>query len=501
MKKYLIIAVSSAALLSGTTAFADDDSGWYLRANGGYGIHHDAEFDNGFFNGDIESEGNVTGSLGLGYEFGEGSDFENFRIELDGDTLWTDMGQIGQNVNSFAKLRTNTLMANVLYDFDGDNDYDGDGWNFVPYFGAGIGLVQGELDAEAHDSIAPAFGPINRGVIINPACLSATIDGQCSSHDKDMTWGYQLIAGLGVDIDENLTWDTHYTYMRADTGGLDFDGQYTPLFTNTAPLNPFNHQFELDDIGAHTLVTGLRYKFGESYTPPPPPPPAPVAVYKTCPDTGVRILEDAVCPAPPPPPVVEPEIRYMTCPDGTTMREGSVCPQPVTVTYSTCPDGSQVTDLAYCAPVETVVYQPTYNNCGPSNVAIFNVPVSSTPKQMSRLGTMPEFGDSHGLTPTEFYQKLQSRYNSSATDKAYLNYLFKSMGYTNGFRDANEFMFSEETLPVGTTGMLGLGEAHHYEYSVLPSNDRDRQAFRIQSANGQVIHFMKTCGNYMYACN
>ena len=156
--------------------------------------------------------------------------------------------------------------------------------------------------------------------------------------------------------------------------------------------------------------------------------------------------------------------------------------------------------MASC-PVErpTVVALP-YNDCGPSNVAIFNVPTTA-PKQMTRLGTLPEFGDSHGMSPTQFFEKLQASYNNSATDKAYLNYLFKSMGYSNGFADAQSYMFSEETLPVGTRGMLGLGKQHHYNYSILPSSDRDRQAFRIQSANGSVVHFMKTCGNYMYACN
>ena len=134
-------------------------------------------------------------------------------------------------------------------------------------------------------------------------------------------------------------------------------------------------------------------------------------------------------------------------------------------------------------------------------MAIFNVDNSATPKALNRLGTMPEFGDSHGLSANQFFEKLQARYSSSATDKAYLNYLFKSMGYSNGFADAQSYMFSEDVLPVGTRGILGLGEQHHYAYSVLPSNDRDRQAFRIQSANGSVVHFMKTCGNYMYACN
>jgi len=499
MRKFLTMAASTAVLLA-SPALAqnvEDDSGWYLRANAGYGIHQDAEFDSGVFVGDVESEGNVAGSLGIGYEFGDGSDFENFRIELDADSLWTDLGAIGQQPNSFAKLQTNTLMANILYDFNGLN---GDGSNvggvdFVPYIGAGVGLVQGRLDAVAHDALG-TFDPVSLGIIDNPACLGP-VRGECEVRDSDLTFGWQLLAGLGIDINKNLTWDTHYTFMRADTGGLDFDGQFNRNAGTLVPSPSFIHETELDDIGAHTLVTGLRYKFGESFTPPPPPPPPPAPTYKTCSDTGVRILASEACPTPPPPPPPPP--TYVQCQDGSSVLEGTPCPVIETVTYQTCTDGSQVTDLEFCPVIDPVVQ--AYNNCGASNVAIFNVPVQRTPKTIPRLGTMPEFGDSHGLSPSQFYQKLQSRYSSNATDRAYLNYLFKSMGYTNGFKDANEFMFSEETLQVGTAGLLGLGEAHHYEYSVLPSSDRDRQAFRIQSANGSVVHFMKTCGNYFYACN
>ncbi len=482
MKKIMFLAASSLAILATPTmAHADDDSGWYLRANAGYGTHHDAEFDQSMFIGDIESEGNVAGSLGVGYDFGN-----NWRLELDGDTLWTDMGAVGNEFNSSAKLRTNTLMLNAIYDFD-------DFGRLSPYVGLGAGLVQGKLNAQAHDGLASSTGP----VIFNRACYGGTIPGACSINDKDTTWGWQALAGVGYEISDNLFWDTHYTYMDTAPGGLDFDSTYTPL-AGIPGYSVINHIAELDDVGAHTLMTGLRYKFGGS-TPPPPPPPPPAPKYKTCSDTGARVLVGESCPTPPPPPPPPPPVvEYTTCPDGTRIVAGNACPAPVS--YVTCPDGSQTTDLAFCQPVVTAPVL-AYNDCGASNVAIFNVPVNKTPKQMPRLGTMPEFGDSHGLTPDQFFQKLQARYNSSATDKAYLNYLFKSMGYSNGFADAQSYMFSEDVLPVGTRGMLGLGKQHHYEYSVLPSSDRDRQAFRIQSANGAVVHFMKTCGNYMYACN
>jgi len=331
--------------------------------------------------------------------------------------------------------------------------------------------VQAKANLVAQDFLAPlpTASPACVGArAINPNFNGSILPESCAVSDKDTTLGYQLLAGLGYDISDNLKWDTHYRYL--DAGKLDFDGIRTNQ--TTGAQNAIN--VAAAGVGAHSLMTGFRYLFGHKHAAPPPPPP-------------------------PPPPV-----QYIDCPDGSVVVAGSTCPvvQPVVVqpqvTYVNCPDGSVVVEGSTCPIVEPV--RTNLNVCGSSNVGIFNVNTSATPKQMSRLGTLPEFGDSHGISADQFFQKLQARYNSSATDKAYLNYLFKSMGYSNGFADAQSYMFSEDVLPVGTAGLLGLGKQHHYNYSVLPSNDRDRQAFRIQSANGTVVHFMKTCGNYFYGC-
>lgn len=486
MKKLaLCSAVSALGLLMATSASAHDE-GWYLRGNAGYGVHTDTDLtgdivSNVHGNG-LQSEGNVGASLGLGYDFGD-----RWRLELDGDTLLTDFGSISQVPSSFAKLRTDSIMLNALYDFDSFGDFE-------PYIGAGVGFIRGDASIAAHDFIDN--GLLNR----TPVCLGTRVANEgvsCDISDTDAGLGWQLLAGLGYKVTDNLTWDTHYTYLNAPD--FDFDGlRINGVSGASDPISA-----ELSDVAAHTLMTGFRYTFGHDHTAPTPvapvAPPPPVKTTYTCWDN--TIVENAGQCAPKPAPV-----QLQTCWDGSSIPVGDVCPArpaPQPVPQVQCWDGSLVSDAAFCPTQvvpEPIVQQTNLNLCGSSPVAIFNVPVNSTPKQMARLGTMPEFGDSHGLTPSQFYEKLNSRFNNNAVDKAYLNYLFKSMGYANGWADAQPYMFSEEVLPVGTRGMLGLGEQHHYAYSILPTNERDRQAFRIQSANGSVVHFMKTCGNYMYAC-
>ena len=140
--------------------------------------------------------------------------------------------------------------------------------------------------------------------------------------------------------------------------------------------------------------------------------------------------------------------------------------------------------------------------CGPSESLLFDVPNYATPISVGRLGTFPQFGDSHGLTPTEFYNKLANRYAAKKYDQQYLDYLARQLGYANGFSDMSASDFSNETLAQGTKGLLGYGEFHGVSYSALNvKSSRDLEAFRVRAANGMDVHFMKSCGNYMYVCN
>ncbi|PHR54864.1 MAG: hypothetical protein COA43_16090 [Robiginitomaculum sp.] len=494
MKKQLLAAVAATALMAMPSLASADDQGWYVRGNVGYGTMTEMDLSGGL-NGAVQGEGNVAGSLGLGYAFGN-----NWRLELDAAQLWNDLGSVDQIPNSYAKMRTNTAMLNAIYDFS-------DMGSWTPYVGAGIGFGQSKLNAAAHNSAGHYLLNTN-----TPACFTDT----CKVNDTDTGLAWQLIAGLGYDISERLVWDTQYRYV--DLGGLDFLG--------SGGINGVAGHFNSQVSGAneHILMTGLRYKFGgvapkkmkrvepvtvacwdgsSAASLAACPVEAPRVVYTSCWD-GSQVESGSACPARP---VVQcwdgstvsdaaacPVQRTVTCWDGSLASDATTCrPQP----SIQCSDGSYVSDAAFCAIRTTTT---TLNVCGPSSVAIFNVPVNTTGKSVNRLGTLPEFGDSHGLTSTQFYEKLATRHASNSFDRKYLDYLFRSMGYSNGFADAHAGLFSEDVLAQGTSGMLGFGKYHGYAFSVLNTNDRDRQAFRIQGANGQVVHFMKTCGNYMYAC-
>jgi len=152
----LLGAVSALAIVTSTSAYADD-SGWYLRGNAGYGIHSDAELSGGMVsnvhgNG-MQSEGNGTFTVGGGYEFDN-----NWRLELDVDSLETSLGSISLVPSTKGSLRTDSLMLNALYDFE-------DFGRFVPYIGAGLGLVRGKGNFVAHDFLNGAV------LDTNPVCV------------------------------------------------------------------------------------------------------------------------------------------------------------------------------------------------------------------------------------------------------------------------------------------------------------------------------------------
>lgn len=224
------------------------------------------------------------------------------------------------------------------------------------------------------------------------------------------------------------------------------------------------------------------------------------------------------CMAKPPaaPVIVPPKAALISCWDGSEAENQAACPARIE-----CWDGSFALSDAACpmqpapepepVPEPQVVVTPTpapapvqavmgsiNRVCGPSSVTLFDVP-NMTPVSVSYLGSNPQFGDSHGLTPSQFHAKLAERASFGGQDRAFLNYMARSLGYGR-FADMDASMFSNATLTKGEKGLLGFASTHSLQYSTLDVAPRDLEAFRVRAANGQDVHFMKTCGNFMYVC-
>ena len=333
MKHKLLSAVAISVLMAAPSFAAANDEGWYVRGNVGYGTHADTDITGGIV-GDVESEGNGAFSVGAGYEFDN-----NWRVEGDVATLFTDLGSINQLPATLASLRTTSYMINALYDFD-------DLGAFKPYVGAGIGLVDIDPSLVAHDFITTQ-GSVQT-VADNPVCVGF---GSCDFSESENSVAWQLIAGVGYAVTENLTWDTQYRYL--DAGSQDFSGVGTN-FLNGAVTGTGAISAGIEDIAAHSILTGFRYRFGGSTPPPPPPPapaPAPEPTTYACWD-GSSVLDLSNCPAQP-----APEVQ---CWDGSSAANAASCPSRPTVT---CWDGSLAYDQTSC-PIETRSGVTVQSLCG-----------------------------------------------------------------------------------------------------------------------------------------
>ena len=179
------------------------------------------------------------------------------------------------------------------------------------------------------------------------------------------------------------------------------------------------------------------------------------------------------------------------CPDTDTDGDGVIdrndkCPKVAARTSDGCPPPAPPRPVCRCSGNENPV---------------FNIPVGKTPKVLTRLGTNPEFGNSHSLDANGFYEKLKKAHATSKRDREFLDGIFRGLGYSS-FADAQSYMFSSTTLQSGVTGNLGYSKAHKTLYATIsPTDAKDLEAFRISGGNGCSIHFMKTCGNHMFFCN
>ncbi len=190
--------------------------GWYVQAFVGANTADDLQFnvDAGTFETALD-DGYVW-SIGGGYQF------RNFRFDGELDTpRETDVTVHRLNgvdqAGSRGDVQSEAGMGNIVYDFNRDQ-------RVSPFVGAGIGWAEIELTDFGTDE--------------NPDFLSA----------EDTLFAWQILAGVGIDIDERWIVDVSARYYATAKGEFE-----------TAPADG-GQRIEVD-YSAVSLTVGFRYNF------------------------------------------------------------------------------------------------------------------------------------------------------------------------------------------------------------------------------------------------
>jgi opacity protein-like surface antigen len=219
--------------------------GWYLRGDVGVGVQSIDKYEQrdvaafgGRFFGKTE-ETAFFGGIGAGYRFNNW-----FRVDVTGE--YRGGSSIGVNdivFNPFANVnQTNTYKGNLSSMVALFNAYvDLGTWNcLTPYLGAGIGYASNRIS-----------GLTDQGIVGGAATLATSGTGTQSG----LAWA--LMAGLGYEVNQNLTLEFGYRYLNLGDArsGLLHNALTVPAETYS-PL-------KAKDIDSHDFKIGMRWNFGD----------------------------------------------------------------------------------------------------------------------------------------------------------------------------------------------------------------------------------------------
>ncbi|MEO0754071.1 MAG: outer membrane beta-barrel protein, partial [Pseudomonadota bacterium] len=222
MKKTLMLATAAAAFAT-TGGIANAEEGWYVRGDVGYAFDGVADYDVqdvviGSIAGDADLGDGLLGlGLGAGYEFGNGFRLEgvvgNRQGELEPDQAfnqnipWIDNGD---NVVAYAPgadgyISFTDVMLNGVLDFKNDS-------TITPYLGAGLGVAR--VKAKAYSAV---------GALVSTGTGTPVVDSTFNANGFNETetgFAWQGLAGVGIQMTDNLTLDLGYNYFTVEGLGM-----------------------------------------------------------------------------------------------------------------------------------------------------------------------------------------------------------------------------------------------------------------------------------------
>jgi len=195
--------MSIRALLAGFVLLASTTSalaaGPYIGAAGGMTIFHDSDLKNA-----AGTTATVSYDKGFGFNVSGGYNFDGFRCEGEFGYKKADVDTVGIVSISGGDATFMSYMVNGYYDIKTTEPA------ITPYIGAGLGLINGELNDNGQKA-------------------------------DDNVFGYQVVAGIGFNVNKNVAIDLSYRFQGA-ASDLKVEGS------------------ELSYTSSN-LMAGLRYNF------------------------------------------------------------------------------------------------------------------------------------------------------------------------------------------------------------------------------------------------
>lgn len=196
-----------------------------------------------FLQADFESSGLFGGAVGyrvnewfradISAEYRMRAGFDGLdRYDGDGDGLFTNMSPGNDATNQYTADKSEFLvLANAFVDL-------GSYHQISPYVGAGVGasytMIDDLLDVNTIES-STAY----------------------ANHNGVWSFAWALYAGLGFEVNEQLTLDFGYRYLHIG------DAESGDIIRSDGQNNTFN-PLEFEEITSHDLTLGFRWNFGES---------------------------------------------------------------------------------------------------------------------------------------------------------------------------------------------------------------------------------------------
>ena len=266
MKKLLLGATALVVLAAPALASAQ---GWYGSLTGAYSLDGGVDFDapanptgpgaSPYMIGNgAKGDGGWGGAAALGYAFQNG-----FRVEGELANGFADFKDDGV-ASTLGAAQTWTAMVNGLYDFNRDG-------KIQPFVGAGIGAARVKAKAYSYD----------RGVTGAAAALSRA--SAVEVNDSDTAFAWQLIAGLGLKLTDQLTADLSYKWLNVPDLSFEGTGRYRTNALGASATQALTVDGSIgESMGSGGIVgVGLRYAFSKPAAPVAPvvePPPVPPVV-------------------------------------------------------------------------------------------------------------------------------------------------------------------------------------------------------------------------------